>query len=321
MIYCFILILTKIFLGFLLSFLTNFKAPLLYSNSSLLKFNIDLIINHINSAFIISYHCYLAISLFIKSITLTNININKPKIFILFNFILISSNLQLIISLIIFSLNLTLFAHHSYIVPVYLFMSNDYTTLFSLFCYHINISSILILGSGTYAFIYIIRDYYKIQVLKETLTEIISYYCIIINYSIYASIFTSLHSFGLYIHNDTIQALGRLEDLFSDNSIQLKPTFAIWIQNFKLINIDLNTLNFKVISLTQELGTADFLIHHIHAFNIHVTLLILLKGVLYSRTSRLISDKIELGWRYPCDGPGRGGTYQVSPYDHIYSLY
>jgi len=38
----------------------------------------------------------------------------------------------------------------------------------------------------------------------------------------------------------------------------------------------------------------------------------------YSRTSRLISDKIELGWRYPCDGPGRGGTCQVSPYDHVY---
>ena len=60
------------------------------------------------------------------------------------------------------------------------------------------------------------------------------------------------------------------------------------------------------------------MVYYIHIFNIHMTLLILLKGVLYSRTSRLISDKIELGWRYPCDGPGRGGTCQVSPYDHVY---
>ena len=59
--------------------------------------------------------------------------------------------------------------------------------------------------------------------------------------------------------------------------------------------------------MTQELGTADFIIYHIYVFNIHVTVLILIKGVIYSRTSRLISDKIELGWRYPCDGPGRGG--------------
>ena len=70
--------------------------------------------------------------------------------------------------------------------------------------------------------------------------------------------------------------------------------------------------------MTQELGTADFIVHYIHAFNIHVSIFIMLKGVLYSRTSRLISDKVELGWRYPCDGPGRGGTCQVSPNDHVY---
>merc|ERR1719158_1015953 len=42
------------------------------------------------------------------------------------------------------------------------------------------------------------------------------------------------------------------------------------------------------------LGTADFMIHHIHAFQIHVTLLILLKGVLFARSSRLIPDKSNL---------------------------
>ena len=106
--------------------------------------------------------------------------------------------------------------------------------------------------------------------------------------------------------------------MFSDNSIQLKPVFAIWLQCLGLININLITINSKVIIITQELGTADFMVHYIYIFNIHITLLILIKGVLYSRTSRLISDKIELGWRYPCDGPGRGGTCQVSPYDHVY---
>jgi len=58
----------------------------------------------------------------------------------------------------------------------------------------------------------------------------------------------------------------------------------------------------------MTLGTADFLVHHIHAFTIHVTVLILLKGVLYARNSRLIPDKSNLGFRFPCDGPGRGGT-------------
>ena len=77
-------------------------------------------------------------------------------------------------------------------------------------------------------------------------------------------------------------------------------------------------LDKKVIRITQELGTADFIVHHIHAFTIHVALLILSKGILYARNSRLVSDKLELGFRYPCDGPGRGGTCQISPWDHIY---
>jgi len=58
--------------------------------------------------------------------------------------------------------------------------------------------------------------------------------------------------------------------------------------------------------------------HHIHAFTIHVTVLILLKGVLFARSSRLIPDKANLGFRFPCDGPGRGGTCQVSAWDHVF---
>lgn len=48
-------------------------------------------------------------------------------------------------------------------------------------------------------------------------------------------------------------------------------------------------LDKKIIRITQELGTADFIVHHIHAFTIHVTLLILSKGVLYARNSRFVS--------------------------------
>ena len=62
----------------------------------------------------------------------------------------------------------------------------------------------------------------------------------------------------------------------------------------------------KVALLPIPLGTVDFLVHHIHAFTIHVTVLILLKGVLFARSSRLIPDKTNLGFRFPCDGLGRG---------------
>ncbi len=104
---------------------------------------------------------------------------------------------------------------------------------------------------------------------------------------------------------------------FGDNSIQLKPLFARWVQTLAGQDM-IKMLGKKVIKITQELGTADFIVHHIHAFTIHDTFLILSKGALYARNSRLVSDKFQLGFRYPCDGPGRGGTCQISPWDHIY---
>ena len=32
----------------------------------------------------------------------------------------------------------------------------------------------------------------------------------------------------------------------------------------------------------------------------------------------MIPDKASLGFRFPCDGPGRGGTCQVSSWDHVF---
>jgi photosystem I P700 chlorophyll a apoprotein A1 len=123
--------------------------------------------------------------------------------------------------------------------------------------------------------------------------------------------------------------------MFSDTAIQLQPVFAQWIQqthylapNLTAINADFPTtptwggeiisVGGKIAMMPINLGTADFLVHHIHAFTIHVTVLILLKGVLFARSSRLIPDKANLGFRFPCDGPGRGGTCQVSAWDHVF---
>ncbi|CAN0929587.1 Photosystem I P700 chlorophyll a apoprotein A1 [Linum grandiflorum] len=111
----------------------------------------------------------------------------------------------------------------------------------------------------------------------------------IISHLNWVCIFLGFHSFGLYIHNDTMSALGRPQDMFSDTAIQLQPVFAQWIQNT-----------------------------HALAPSATAPVLILLKGVLFARSSRLIPDKANLGFRFPCDGPGRGGTCQVSAWDHVF---
>jgi photosystem I P700 chlorophyll a apoprotein A1 len=129
--------------------------------------------------------------------------------------------------------------------------------------------------------------------------------------------------------------LGRPQEIFTDTAIQLQPVFAQWVQKSHTFapqvtapaesaatsivwGGDFVAVGEKVAIAPIYLGTADFIVHHIHAFTIHVTVLILIKGVLYARCSRLIPDKSSLGFRFPCDGPGRGGTCQVSAWDHVF---
>ncbi|MEH2288434.1 photosystem I core protein PsaA [Nostoc sp.] len=226
-------------------------------------------------------------------------------------------------------------AHHMYAMPPYPYLATDYATQLCIFTHHIWIGGFLIVGGAAHAAIFMVRDYDPVVNQNNLLDRVIRHRDAIISHLNWVCIFLGFHSFGLYIHNDTMRALGRPQDLFSDTGIQLQPVFAQWIQNIHALAPGTTAPNAlepvsyvfgggvlavggKVAAAPIVLGTADFLIHHIHAFTIHVTVLILLKGVLYARSSRLIPDKANLGFRFPCDGPGRGGTCQVSGWDHVF---
>ncbi|GJS04739.1 photosystem I P700 apoprotein A1, partial [Tanacetum coccineum] len=227
-------------------------------------------------------------------------------------------------------------AHHMYAMPPYPYLATDYGTQLSLFTHHMWIGGFLIVGAAAHAAIFMVRDYDPTTRYNDLLDRVLRHRDAIISHLNWACIFLGFHSFGLYIHNDTMSALGRPQDMFSDTAIQLQPVFAQWIQNTHALapsatapgatastsltwgGGDLVAVGGKVALLPIPLGTADFLVHHIHAFTIHVTVLILLKGVLFARSSRLIPDKANLGFRFPCDGPGRGGTCQVSAWDHVF---
>ncbi|KAH0753301.1 hypothetical protein KY285_006449 [Solanum tuberosum] len=216
-------------------------------------------------------------------------------------------------------------AHHMYSMPPYPYLATDYGTQLSLFTHHMWIGGFLIVGAAAHAAIFMVRDYDPTTRYNDLLDRVLRHRDAIISHLNWACIFLGFHSFGLYIHNDTMSALGRPQDMFSDTAIQLQPVFAQWIQNTHALapgatapgatastsltwgGGDLVAVGGKVALLPIPLGTADFLVHHIHAFTIHVTVLILLKGVLFARSSRLIPDKANLGFRFPCDGPGRGG--------------
>ena len=226
-------------------------------------------------------------------------------------------------------------AHHMYAMPPYPYIATDYATQLSLFTHHMWIGAFFIVGGAAHATIFMVRDYDPVVNRNNVLDRVLRHRDAIISHLNWVCMFLGFHSFGLYVHNDTMQALGRPQDMFSDTAIQLQPVFAQFIQNIQTLAPGTTAPNLlepvsyvwgggivavggKIAMMPMALGTADFMIHHIHAFQIHVTVLILLKGFLFARNSRLVPDKANLGFRFPCDGPGRGGTCQVSGWDHVF---
>lgn len=253
----------------------------------------------------------------------------------LYEILTTSWHAQLAINLALLGSLTIIVAQHMYAMPPYPYLATDYGTQLSIFTHHMWIGGFLIVGAGAHASIFMVRDYDPAKNVNNLLDRVLRHRDAIISHLNWVCIWLGFHSFGLYIHNDTMRALGRPQDMFSDTAIQLQPVFAQWIQGLHaaaagatapfanagvspVFGGDVVAVGGKVAMMPMTLGTADFMVHHIHAFTIHVTVLILLKGVLYSRSSRLIPDKAELGFRFPCDGPGRGGTCQVSGWDHVF---
>jgi len=122
-----------------------------------------------------------------------------------------------------------------------------------------------------------VRDYDPTNNYNNLLDRVIRHRDAIISHLNWVCIFLGFHSFGLYIHNDTMSALGRPQDMFSDTAIQLQPVFAQWIQHthftapgFSAPNAlaptsltwggDVVAVGGKVAMMPISLGTADFLV-------------------------------------------------------------
>ena len=122
-------------------------------------------------------------------------------------------------------------AHHMYAMPPYPYIATDYPTQLSLFTHHMWIGGFLIVGAGAHGAIFMVRDYDPAKNVNNVLDRVIRHRDAIISHLNWVCIFLGFHSFGLYVHNDTLRALGRPQDMFSDSGIQLQPIFAQWVQN------------------------------------------------------------------------------------------
>nr|QGU93296.1 photosystem I P700 apoprotein A2 [Selaginella stauntoniana] len=232
----------------------------------------------------------------------------------------------------------SLVAQHMYSLPAHAFMAQDFTTQAALYTHHQYIAGFIMTGAFAHGAISFVRDYSPERGKGNVSARMLEHKEAIISHLSWASLFLGFHTLGLYVHNDVMLASGTPE-----KQILIEPVFAQWIQsahgkasygfdvllsspNDPAFNAGrsiwlpgwLDAIDNNSNSLFLTIGPGDFLVHHAIALGLHTTTLILTKGALDARGSRLMPDKKEFGYGFPCDGPGRGGTCDISAWDAFY---
>lgn len=209
----------------------------------------------------------------------------------------------------------SLVAQHMYSLPPYAFLAQDFTTQASLYTHHQYIAGFILCGAFAHGAIFFIRDYDPEQNKGNVLARILDHKEAIISHLSWVSLFLGFHTLGLYVHNDVMQAFGTPE-----KQILIEPVFAQWIQSshgktvygFDLLLSQSNSpafaagqslwlpgwleaINNNNNSLFLTIGPGDFLVHHAIALGLHTTTLILVKGALDARGSKLMPDKKDFG--------------------------
>ena len=247
-----------------------------------------------------------------------------------------SLHFQLALALASLGVVTSLVAQHMYALPPYAFMAKDYTTMAALYTHHQYIAGFIMVGAFAHGAIFLIRDYDPAANKNNVLDRVLQHKEAIISHLSWVSLFLGFHTLGLYVHNDVVVAFGTPE-----KQILVEPVFAQYVQaasgkllygfDTLLSNADsitqtgaawlpgwLEAINNNSNSLFLTIGPGDFLVHHAIALGLHTTTLILVKGALDARGSKLMPDKKDFGYSFPCDGPGRGGTCDISAWDAFY---
>ncbi|KAL4322497.1 hypothetical protein HN51_067621 [Arachis hypogaea] len=220
----------------------------------------------------------------------------------------------------------SLVAQHMYSLPAYAFIAQDFTTQAVLYIHHQYITGFIMTGAFAHGAIFFIRDYNPEQHEDNVLARMLDHKEAIISHLSWDSLFLGFHTLGLYVYNDVMLAFGTPK-----KQILIEPIFAQWIQsthsktsygfdvllsstNSSAFNAGrsiwlsgwLNTIIKSSNSLFLTIGPGDFLVHHAIALGLHTTTLILVKGTLDACGSKLMPDKKDFGYSFPCDGPGQG---------------
>jgi len=180
-----------------------------------------------------------------------------------------------------------LVAQHMLWMPSAGFIHFSLPTCNALFAHHLWIASTLLVGAFVHFALFTLREI----CFKTHFVSILSW----------LALFLGFHVLGIYVHNDVVYAFGS-----ADKGFLIQPILAQSIQSYA---------NMQVLYVFCP---ADFLLHHALALCVHTTTLILVKGAVDASGSLLFAEKRQHGFGFSCDGPGRGGTCDISAWDSIY---
>eukprot|EP00974_Lingulodinium_polyedra_P013943 1351202-Lingulodinium_polyedra.AAC.2 len=223
----------------------------------------------------------------------------------LFETITNSLHMQLGLALASLGVATSLVAQHMYALPAYAFISKDFTTQAALYTHHQYIAGFLMVGAFAHGAIFFVRDYDP-ELNKDNVLALVAFgqpEKQILVEPVFAQFIQASSGKLLYGFNVL---------LASDTNPASVASSEIWLPGW------LNAINDDKNSLFLTIGPGDFLVHHAIALGLHTTTLILVKGALDARGSKLMPDKKDFGYSFPCDGPGRGGTCDISAWDAFY---
>ena len=194
----------------------------------------------------------------------------------------------------------------------YLYLSYDHASALALFLHHSWVASLAAVGSFAHAAVALARDA-KTSAASgaagagPSLTSTLSW----------VSAWLGFHCLGLSLHNDTAVAFG-----CPQHQVLVEPVAAMLVQEAS----GASCCGFSAAARAAgpvalpaaPLGPADFLAHHAVALGLHASVLVLLKACLDARGSGLARDKIHHLYAFACEGPGRGGTCDISAWDSFY---
>ena len=120
----------------------------------------------------------------------------------------------------------TLCSVASYLLPLnpaYPFLGVDYTSIISLYTHHCWIGGLLLIGASSHGSIFLVSELCSSSTRQSPPMVSLAHRDSLVLHITWVSAFLSMHAFGIYVHNDTLQVFSRSNDIFSDVSIQLRP--------------------------------------------------------------------------------------------------